>query len=206
MDLRDALTQITEIRTTMARAQVFRGYRAATTAFSAVVALAAAAIQHFSMPHPGSAPLAYVALWFGAAILCIAVVGVEMAVRIRRIASPVQRQLTLLAVEQFLPSIIAGGLLTAVFLAFAPEAIALLPGLWLVLFALGVFASCRLLPRATFGIGGFYLLAGLVVLILARGAWALHPLALGLPLTVGQFLTAGILYHKLERRGGGVSE
>ena len=39
MELREALTQIAEIRQQMARGEVFRGYRAATTAFSGVVAL-----------------------------------------------------------------------------------------------------------------------------------------------------------------------
>ena len=37
----------------------------------------------------------------------------------------------------------------------------MLPGLWQILFSLGVFASCRLLPRATFGVAVFYLVAGL---------------------------------------------
>ena len=39
MELRDALTQIAEIRQQMARGEVFRGYRAATTAFSGMAAL-----------------------------------------------------------------------------------------------------------------------------------------------------------------------
>jgi|GEM_PF-38049 len=45
MELRDALTQITEIRLQMARTEVFRGYRAVPAAFSGAVALAAATVQ-----------------------------------------------------------------------------------------------------------------------------------------------------------------
>ena len=42
MELREALTQIAEIRQQMARTEVFRGYRAMPVAFGGVVALAAA--------------------------------------------------------------------------------------------------------------------------------------------------------------------
>ena len=37
MELREALTQITEIRQQLARTEVFRGYRAMPVAFSGVV-------------------------------------------------------------------------------------------------------------------------------------------------------------------------
>ncbi len=200
MELRDALTQISEIHSQMARADVFRGYRSVTTAFSGLVAIAATTVQTLLIPHPSQQIVAYVGLWFGAAILCMAVVGAEMVLRNRRLQSKLQSQLTLLAVEQFIPSIIAGGLLTAVLVNFQPNAITLLPGLWLILFSLGVFASCRLLPRATFYVAGYYLLAGLGVLMIARGPWALHPLAMGLPFGLGQLLTAAMLYYTLERR------
>lgn len=199
MDLREALLQISEIRSHMARAQVFRGYRSATAAFSGLVAIVAATLQGILLLHPQQEIYWYIALWGGSALLCIAMVGVEMVVRTRKLASPVQSQLTLLAVEQFLPSLVAGALLTAVLVAFLPQAVAMLPGLWLIFFGLGVFASCRLLPRATFLVGGFYLLSGMAVLMLAHGPWTLHPFVMGLPFGIGQFLAAGILYYKLER-------
>ena len=45
MELRDALSQIAEIRQRMAQGQLFRGYRSATTAFSGVMAALAAERQ-----------------------------------------------------------------------------------------------------------------------------------------------------------------
>ena len=199
MDLREALLQISEIRSQMARTQVFRGYRSATSAFSGIVAIVAATLQSIFLPHPLQEIGWYIALWCGSALLCVAMVGVEMIVRTRKLASPAQSQLTLLAVEQFLPSLVAGALLTAVLVAFLPQAIPMLPGLWLIFFGLGVFASCRLLPRTTFIVAGFYLLAGMAVLMLAQGPWTLHPFVMGVPFGIGQFLAAGILYHQLER-------
>ena len=44
MHLHDALAQITEIRSQMARTQTFRGYRSATVAFSGLLALAVSAV------------------------------------------------------------------------------------------------------------------------------------------------------------------
>ncbi len=128
MELREALTQIAEIRQQMARGQVFRGYRAATTAFSGLVALVAAIVQRAALPAvrqptaagqvaPGARE--FVLLWTAAAGICLVAVGIEMVVRTRR-SSQVQRQLTLLAVEQFVPSIAAGGLLTWVFFDYMP--------------------------------------------------------------------------------------
>ena len=52
MELREALTQITEIRLQMARTEVFRGYRAVPAAFSGAVALAAATVQAVAIADP----------------------------------------------------------------------------------------------------------------------------------------------------------
>jgi hypothetical protein len=75
----------------------------------------------------------------------------------------------------------------------------MLPGLWQVIYSLGIFASCRLLPRSMFGVAVFYLLAGLCTLALAQGERALNPWAMGLPFSVGQLLAATVLYRTLER-------
>jgi len=126
----------------------------------------------------------------------------EMGVRSHLWASQVQRQLTLLAVEQFTPSLVAGGLLTWVFYDFLPAEIWMLPGLWMILYALGVFASARLLPRAVFGIAGYYLLAGIFALLLSHSAnsgWRLSPWLMAGSFGIGQCTTAAILYYKLER-------
>src|SRR5205809_239515 len=61
------------------------------------------------------------------------------------------------------------------------------------------FASYRLLPKATFWVGVFYMTAGVLCLLLARGDFAFSPWAMGVPFGLGQFLSAGILYWTLER-------
>lgn len=200
MELRDALTQISEIRLQMARSEVFRGYRAAPVAFSGFLALAAAASQAAWLPNPMANPSAYIGLWTGAAVLSAVAAGLGMAWRSSHGGGSRRREVTHLAVEQFAPCLAAGALLTVVVLRTAPESLWMLPGLWQVLFSLGVFAACRLLPRATFGVAVFYLVAGLLSLCLARGDAALSPWAMGLPFGVGQLAAAAVLYRTLERR------
>jgi hypothetical protein len=68
----------------------------------------------------------------------------------------------------------------------------MLPGLWLVTFSLGVFASCRFLPRLILLAGVWYLAMGLVALGLGDTR-ALAPWTMGLAYGAGQLLVAAIL-------------
>ena len=198
MELRDALSQISEIRQQMARTEVFRGYRDLPVAFSGLLAFVAAGIQEVSLRDPAQQIMAYLGLWTGAAALSAFAAGLEMVVRSRVKGSALGLEVTWLAVEQFVPCLAAGAVLTIVLLRTAPESLWMLPGLWQVLFSLGVFASCRLLPRATFSVAVFYLAAGELSLSLARGEAAFSPWAMALPFGVGQLFAAAVLYRTLE--------
>src|SRR5262249_13935785 len=140
MELRDALTQISEIRRQMARTEVFRGYRSMPVAFSGLLALVAGAIQATWVVDPAEQMSAYLALWVAAAIVSAIGAGTEMTLRARQSSSPWRREITWLAVEQFLPCLVAGGLLTFVLARYAPESLWMLPGLWQIFFSLGIFA------------------------------------------------------------------
>jgi hypothetical protein len=199
MDLHEALSQISEIRQQVARTETFRGYRAAPVAFSAVVACMAASVQQSLIPDAAQDLVGYLALWVGAALLSMAVTGVTMVLHCRQSTNSLTIPNTILAVGQFAPSVVAGGLLTFVLFRQAPDAAWMLPGLWSIFFSLGIFASYRLLPKATFWIGVFYMMAGILGLLWARDAFAFSPWAMGLSFGVGQLASAAILYWTLER-------
>ena len=181
MELHEALTQISEIRHQMARTEVFRGFRALPVAFSGLLAVSAAFAQAAWLPDPELRIPEYLVLWVGTAVVSGLAAGSEMLWRTRGPASWLRREITWLAVEQFLPCLAAGALLTLVLVRSAPESLWMLPGLWQILFSLGVFASCRLLPKATFGVAIFYLVAGLASLAFARGGGGALPLGDGGP-------------------------
>jgi hypothetical protein len=204
MELRDALDQISEIRERMARGQVFRGYRAVSTLFTAVVAVLASAAQAAWVRNPGRDVDDYLWLWCGAAVLSLLVVGGEMAIRAVRSGSPLHRQMTMLAVDQFVPCLVAGALVTYAIGKFAGEIVWIMPGLWAVLFSLGVFASRRFLPRGVGIVAGYYLLAGLVCLAVGgrHGSSTLWPWTMAIVFGIGQTLAAGVLWWTLERNHG----
>ena len=92
-----------------------------------------------------------------------------------------------------LPSAIAGALLTITLVRWVPHALWMVPGMWQITFSLGVFSSCRFLPRPMIAAGAWYLLTGLACIALAD-ARALSPWAMGIPYGAGQLLVAAILF------------
>lgn len=199
MDLHDALSQISDIRRCVHRSSIFRGYRAMTTAFSGVVAVGCAVAQPYVVPQPELNLDLYLAVWLTAGLVCIATAGLAVWDRGFRSGSAVQRDLAVHAIEQLIPSLVAGGLLTLVIVRFSIEHSFLLPGLWAILLGLGVFSSRRLLPKATAIVGGYYLMAGLFIIAQFRGFEVFNPWVMGITFGVGQLLAAAILWWTLER-------
>ena len=181
----------------MARTRTFRGYRAATTLITAMAAVGAALWQAMSIPDPSHNPSAFVHLWVAVAVGSIVVVAIEIVRRYWR--SSLERELTVLAVEHFLPCIIIGGLLTIVLCQCARSALWMLPGLWAIFFGLGILASRRLLPGPIALIAAFYLLMGLGYITLGPEGLRLSARMMGLTFGIGQTALAAVLYWSLER-------
>jgi hypothetical protein len=192
-----ALAEISAIRGQMARASEFRGYGPRTFAITGLMALMAALAQAVWLKRPAADVPAYLTLWIGTAVASAAIIGFEMITRSRRIHSDLADEMIRTSVAQFLPAGAAGVLITAVVSCFAPRDLPMLPGLWQIIFALGVFASCRFLPRTLAAVGVWYLGTGLASLALSDGPWAFSPWIMGLAFGVGQMLVAVLLHQGL---------
>ncbi len=194
-DLHVALGDIGSIRRQLAQSTQFRGYGPATLAATGVVALLAAGLQAWLLPASTIRmhPAAYLAVWLPTAALCALITGVQMYRRTRRMHSGLSNEMLRMAVEQFLPAVGTGLLLTLVLLRFAPAILWLLPGLWQLFYSLGVFSSCRFLPRPLLAAALWYLVSGLACLSLGD-ARARAPWTMGLAFGAGQAIMAGILY------------
>src|SRR5947209_13218795 len=195
MELEEALQRIAAIHQQMARGQLFRGYRAATTAFSGALAFLACGAQGLFLQE---SPIPCLGMWAGVAFLSVLIVGLEMTMRCRRSGSPLEREMTLGAAESFIPTIVAGGLLTYVIAQFTDD-LWLLPGLWAILFGLGVFASRRMLPKPVIFVGAHYLLSGLLCIAVLQGGKFFPAWTMALTFGAGQLMAAGILWWCLER-------
>jgi hypothetical protein len=191
-DLNRALGDISSIRRQMARTTEFRGYGPATLACTGLLAIAAATVQSFWLPDPVNEISGYLTIWISTASLSAALTGVQMYTRTRRMHSGMSQEMMHIAVEQFLPSVGAGLLTTIVLVHYVPAVLWMIPGLWQLIFSLGIFASCRFLPRPMLAAGAWYLLTGLLCIALG-GARALSPWAMGIPFAAGQLLVAAIL-------------
>jgi hypothetical protein len=194
-DLNRALGDISSIRRQVAYSTEFHGYGPATLAGTGVLAIAAAGAQALWLPDPANHIPAYLGIWICTAALAAASIAIQMYTRTRRIHSGMADEMIRMAVEQFLPSVVAGALITIVLVRFVPSALWMLPGIWQIIFSLGVFSSCRFLPRAVAAAGAWYLLTGLVCITLADNR-ALSPIAMGLPYSAGQFIVAAILLFR----------
>ena len=191
-DLNKALGDINSIRRQMARSTEFRGYGPATLAATGLFAIAAAIGQAIWLPNPLVAVSSYLATWISTAVVSAALIAAQMLARSRRIHSGMADEMIRTAVEQFLPSAGAGALMTFVLVRFVPADLWMLPGIWQVIFSLGVFSSCRFLPRPMIAAGVWYLFTGLTCIALADNR-ALSPWAMGIPYGFGQLLVAGVL-------------
>ena len=197
MELDEALERIAVIHRHIVRGQLFRGYRAVPTFLSGLLAFIACAVQGIWLDDDVTA---CVILWVATAVASLGIVAVEMIVRVRRSGSTLERDMTIGAAEQFIPTVAAGALLTIVLSQFAPEQLWLLPGLWAIMFSLGVFASRRMLPRAITLVGAHYLVTGLLCIALGHDGPFFPAWTMAATFGTGQFMAAGILYWSLERK------
>ena len=193
-DLQQALAEIHSIRSHVARGTEFHGYGPASVAASGVLALLVAAIQsQWMTKHANSDLSIWLAVWAGTAAVSLLLSSFETFTRARRVHRGFARAMVQSALEQFLPALVVGSLLTVVLLRVAPQECWMLPGLWQLIFSLGVFASCRFLPRQMFAVGVWYLAAGLFCLAAGGATRALSPWLMGIPFGAGQLMIAAVL-------------
>jgi hypothetical protein len=194
-----ALADITSIRSQLAAGTMFRGFGPAVIAATGGLALVTAGAQSVWPDELAREPFVFLMCWAATAVVSAALIGAEMLARSRRHHAGLADAMILNAIEQFLPAGFAGGAIAGVLLIFAPEALWILPGLWQILVALGIFASVRTLPRSITLVGAWYFVAGICVLIIASFSQTLSPQnlspwSMGLPFAIGQFLMAAVLH------------
>jgi hypothetical protein len=197
-ELRQALADISAIRSQVAQGMQFRGYGPLSIAASGILAIVVAAAQVHWAPASEHDLRQFLEIWISTATLAVLTSGLDTLFRVRRVHSGLALEMIQSAVEQFLPCVVVGLLLTVVLMRTAPQDSWMLPGLWAVVFSLGIFASCRFLPRKMFAVGAWYLAAGLASLLVAANHHALLPWAMGISFGVGQLLVAAVLRFGFE--------
>jgi hypothetical protein len=201
MDLSRALGQLADIHQQIAKGEIYRGYRSLPIAASGLIGLAAAWAQA-----PGVAagdPIGFVLYWTVIAALAAFVGSSEIIYNYVVHDDRASRRQTAHVVGQFLPSVLAGAVITLSFVRLSAALVPLLPGLWAICFGIGIFASRPYLPRASGWVALFYYAAGVALLWVARGPEPLRAWWVGGTFGTGQLMAALVLYWNLERRHAG---
>jgi hypothetical protein len=193
-ELHTALADIGTIRQQLAAGTLFRGFGPTVVAMTGVLAFLTALLQSIWLDDLATDPFLFLACWVFTAVVSAVLIGVEMHARSRRHHGGLATEMILNAIEQFLPSGAAGAAIALVQIAFAPETMWLLPGLWQVFVAIGLFSSLKFLPRTVAIAAGWYFVAGIAALMIASTSQALSPWLMGAPFAIGQLLLATILH------------
>src|SRR6266699_1940410 len=128
-DLDKALADIGAIRSQIAAGTAFRGYGPAAMAATGGVALATAILQFAFLKDPTGDPLTVLVGGVAAELLSSALIGIEMPASSRRVQWGLTDAVFHQAVEQCIPAGLAGLLFAVMLWKFAPESLAMLPGL-----------------------------------------------------------------------------
>jgi hypothetical protein len=197
MDFSRALGQIADIHQQLVKSETYRGYRSLPLAASGLIGLAAAWAQ---TPGLGvSDPVGFVVYWVAIAA-CAGFVGASEIVYNYIVHDDrAARRRTRLVVGRFVPSVLAGAIITASFVHLGAALVPLLPGLWAICFGIGTFASRPHLPKSSLAVALFYYGAGVILLWIARGPEPLHGWWVGGTFGVGQLMAALVVYWNLER-------
>ena len=181
-DVEDALRRVADIHAQVARSSFFRGYRAEIAVGQAILAFGTASVEWIywaALDAQGHATI-----WLAVALACALASLVDLALRRRSLP----RASTRLAALQLTPALAVG-------LALAPllwDRAELLPGIWTMLFGVGLLSSAPYLPGHIRLLGLFYLAAG-AVMAHAAGIGLSSPWPMGLTFCGGQLVAAAIL-------------
>ncbi len=214
MQLRQALSDIAEIRAKLDRAESYRGFRSVAIGLSSLFVMVGALVQDGAF-NPGwlewrlKAPHGYLRIWLVVALASLVVTATEMLIRGwisgKRSTWRMHGKLMLL----ICPSFVAAAVLTAVICinrdvsSVSTDEFWLLPGLWSIVYGLGLVSCCLHLHRSTFLAANYYLVAGTLYFYLNWTARELAPWHMVAIFGVGQLLLGGLLYWNVERNSNG---
>jgi hypothetical protein len=206
MQLRDALSDLKEIRAQLDRTQEIRGFRSIAVGFSGILTLVGAVIQLNWQSTWSSSLSEFLLIWLFVALISLTVAVVEMCIRGSQCSTQQTWSTHKKLAAQIAPSFLVGAMMTAA-VVFSVRAAWMLPGMWALVYSLGLFACTQSLPRQTVWAALYFLIGGTICLahsFVSReldapqlSAWYMVLLFGG-----GQFLLGWILYWTLERRDG----
>jgi hypothetical protein len=206
MNIHRALADIAEIRAQLDRTESYRGFRSTAVGVSVILLLAGACAELIWVANPATEVDRFLAIWLCVAVASAVVAGIEMVIRTRVSQNELVTKMHWSLVRQIAPSLVVGFVLTLLIAGHALEQnessglMWALPGVWSMIYGLGLFSCYKHLPAQSLGVASFFLVVG--VLVLAVG-WSTREVAAWQMLVsfgIGQSWLAIVLFYNLERR------
>lgn len=166
-----AMDNLRFIRETMERAGSFTAVSGWGEVAIGVVALLAAAVAGLQ-----DSARAWLAIWLGAAAVSLVIAASTIGAKAAALRIPLLSEPARKFFLSFLPPMAAGAVLTVIL--FAQGHIALLPGMWLMLYGAGVITAGTYSVRIIPVMGAAFMVAGAIAFV-APPAWGNALLAAG---------------------------
>jgi hypothetical protein len=183
MELRQALSDLAEVRDRLAHVQRFDGYSGAAAAASGGGAFLAAWAQQQLVPLPATPDgmRTYLVIWLSCLAAALALNYGAASWWLLRHRAPGERSRFRTAALSIAPSIVLGGALSLALIDH--RAYALLPGTWFAFYAIGLFASRGAIPASTMAITVGFASLALIFLVTPLAAislaWWVMPIGFG---------------------------
>ena len=195
--LAEAMQSLSEIHAHLARGEVYQGITARPVLLSGILGLVAASIQNQLLPEVDARLFIY--YWLTVAAAC-AVAGIApVAFTYLTVDDSLARRRTRIVAGQFIPCLIAGATVTLALLPVISQMVGLLPGIWSVLYGLGLFSTRPYLPRATGWVALYFVLVGSLLIALMPVASVPSPWIVALIFAGGQAGLASVLHRNKLR-------
>lgn len=187
----NAIEVIQNIQQQLASSRKFLGFRPFVIALTGFFALFTSCLQCFFPQLLASDTFSFLSVWIFLAIFSVSLIAVTTFFFSRQLHGNLADKMSINAFEQYMPTCFAGFGIFIVLCNFSPQTLWILPGVWQILIALGIFAALPTHSRRTAYVAAWYLMAGLTVLIISSkepyinqihlGTWLM-----GIPFGIGQ--------------------
>lgn len=194
MHIHQALADVRQIQSVLAKTSQFRLLRATTVAATALLAILGAGLQAWIVGDASESPVTYAVYWSAIAGVGAGCAILATAWRYWVRPNSWDRGLWFEASRSFVPSLAVGGFLTAVITMRYPQMAATLPGIWSLLFGLGVWSTTKIFPRAMSLVAAYYFVVGLAALVMAD-KWPFSAFWMAVAFGGGQFFMSGVLAY-----------
>ena len=212
MNIHRALSDIAEIKAQLDRTQSHRGFRSLATVLSSVLVLVMAVLLNQSIET--LSPARFVDAWTLVAIVSLIVAFIEMKIRASGGHEDLIWKMHHDLGRQLVPALLAGAVLTFVFNdhrmpffgsfgdgseASPPPLSHLMPGMWAMIYGLGIVACVQHLPRPAWLVAAWFLIGGSACILLESPSLRHLNQQMAILFAGGQLALGAVLFWKLER-------